>query len=72
MLASTVLISCAPNPVAVRLCLGREMPDGPTGPLRSTMGADVLGRRSWPADLVAVAVVELAMVAGAMFVESRR
>jgi hypothetical protein len=67
MLASTVLMSCAPNPVAVRLCLGREMPDGPTGPFRSAMGADVLGRRSWPDDLVAVVVVEVAGVAGAMF-----
>jgi hypothetical protein len=67
MLASTVLMSCAPNPVAVRLCLGRVMPDGPTGPLRSAMGADVLGRRSWPDVLVAVAVVEVAGVAGAMF-----
>jgi hypothetical protein len=67
MLASTVLISCAPKPVAVRLCLGREMPEGPTGPLRSTMGADVLGRRSWPDDLVAVAVVPVAAVAGAIF-----
>ena len=46
MLASTLLISCAPNPVAVRLCFGLEMPSGPTGPWKSVMGADVLGLRS--------------------------
>ena len=40
ILASTLLISAAPKPVAVRLCLGREMPSGPTGPWRSVMGAD--------------------------------
>ena len=43
MLASTLLISAAPKPVAVRLCLGREIPSGPTGPWRSEMGADVDG-----------------------------
>lgn len=43
MLASTFLISAAPKPVAVRLCLGREIPSGPTGPWRSEMGADVDG-----------------------------
>lgn len=43
MLASTLLISAAPKPVAVRLCLGREMPSGPTGPWSSEMGADVDG-----------------------------
>lgn len=26
MLASTLLISCGPKPVTVRLCFGREMP----------------------------------------------
>ena len=43
MLASTLLISAAPKPVAVRLCLGREMPSGPTGPWMSETGADVDG-----------------------------
>ena len=41
MLASTFLISVAPKPVAVRLCLGREIPSGPTGPWRSVMGVVV-------------------------------
>ena len=41
MLASKFLISAAPKPVAVRLCLGREMPSGPTGPWRSVMGVEV-------------------------------
>lgn len=55
MLASTLLISAAPKPVAVRLCLGREIPSGPTGPWRSEMGADVDGllSRVWVA-MVAV------------------
>lgn len=43
MLASTLLISAAPKPVAVRLCLGREIPSGPTGPWMSVMGALVEG-----------------------------
>ena len=43
-LPSTLLISPAPKPVKVRLCLGLVKP-GPTGPWRS-MGAPVLGRRS--------------------------
>jgi hypothetical protein len=43
-LPSTLLISPAPNPVKVRLCLGLVKP-GPTGPCRS-IGAPVLGRRS--------------------------
>ena len=55
MLASTLLISAAPKPVAVRLCLGREMPSGPTGPWRSEMGADVESLLSW---------VLVAMIAG--------
>ena len=42
---STFLISPAPKPVKVRLCLGLEKP-GPTGPCRSEMGALVDGRRS--------------------------
>jgi hypothetical protein len=45
MLASTLLISLGPKPVTVRLCLGRVML-GPTGPLRSAMGALVEGLRS--------------------------
>lgn len=51
MLASTLVISAAPKPVAVRLCLGREIPSGPTGPWRSEMGADVEGflSRVWVA-----------------------
>lgn len=43
---STLLISPAPKPVNVRLCLGREMPAGPTPPVISTMGAPVEGRLS--------------------------
>lgn len=42
---STLLISPAPKPVKVRLCLGLEKP-GPTGPCRSEIGALVEGRRS--------------------------
>jgi hypothetical protein len=44
-LPSTLLISPAPKPVNVRLCLGLENP-GPTGPCRSDSGALVEGRRS--------------------------
>lgn len=36
-------MSCAPNPVAVRLCFGR-VKSGPTGPLRSDRGALIDGR----------------------------
>jgi hypothetical protein len=43
---STLLISPAPKPVTVLLCLRRVRPGGPTGPIRSEMGAPVLGRRS--------------------------
>ena len=43
---STLLISEAPKPVRVRLCLGREMPAGPTDPWMSTIGAPTDGRRS--------------------------
>lgn len=46
MLASTLLISDGPKPVTVLLCLGLVIPAGPTGPLKSVMGAEVLGRRS--------------------------
>jgi hypothetical protein len=42
---STLLISPAPKPVKVRLCLGLEKP-GPTGPWSSEIGALVEGRRS--------------------------
>jgi hypothetical protein len=45
MLASTILMSPGPNPVNVRLCLGRLKP-GPTGPCRSEIGAPTEGRRS--------------------------
>ena len=46
MLDSTLLISAAPKPVAVRACLGLEK-SGPTGPLRSEIGAlvDILRSR---------------------------
>lgn len=44
-LPSTLLISPGPNPVNVLLCLGLEMPAGPTEPWMSTIGADVEGRR---------------------------
>ena len=59
MLASTFLISAAPKPVAVRLCLGREIPSGPTGPWMSEMGADVDGflSRVWVAMVVVWEVV---------------
>ena len=52
MLASTLLISVAPNPVAVLLCFGL-VKSGPTGPLRSEMGALVEGLlwRVWVAIL---------------------
>lgn len=42
---STLLISPGPRPVMVRLCLGRDMPAGPTDPWISTRGAPVEGRR---------------------------
>ena len=46
MLDSTFLISLAPKPVAVRACLGL-VKSGPTGPLRSEIGAlvDILRSR---------------------------
>ena len=46
MLASTLLISPGPKPVTVLLCFGRVKLAGPTGPLKSAMGALVEGRRS--------------------------
>ena len=39
MLASTLLMSWAPKPVTVRLCLGRLMPCGAIGPCSSETGA---------------------------------
>ena len=45
ILASTLLMSKAPNPVAVRLCLAR-LKSGPMGPLSSEIGALVEGLRS--------------------------
>jgi hypothetical protein len=46
MLASTLLISLGPKPVTVLLCFGRVKLAGPTGPLKSAMGALMEGRRS--------------------------
>jgi hypothetical protein len=46
MLASTLLMSLGPKPVTVRLCFGRVIRAGPTGPLRSESGALVEGLRS--------------------------
>jgi hypothetical protein len=45
MLDSTALMSPAPKPVAVRMCLGLEKP-GPTGPVSVEMGAPIEGLRS--------------------------
>ena len=56
MLDSTALISPAPKPVAVRLCLGRVKP-GPTGPCNVEIGALVEGFRSLGAEAVAAAMV---------------
>ena len=65
MLASTLLISPAPNPVKVRLCFGREKP-GPTGPcIRDEIGAPIEGLLSRGADWVAaVAIVVRFLVRG--------
>lgn len=53
MLFCTLWISCGPKPVAVLLCLGLEIPGGPTGDWNSVMGADVLGFLSLvPVELV--------------------
>jgi len=51
-LPSTLLMSPAPKPVKVRLCLGRVTPEGPMGPLRSVIGAPVEGRRWRGLDIV--------------------
>jgi hypothetical protein len=57
MLASTLLISPAPNPVKVRLCFGREKP-GPTGPcISEEMGAPIEGFRSRGGFWVAVVAI---------------
>lgn len=45
MLDSTLLMSAAPKPVAVRACFGL-VKSGPTGPWSSDMGALVEGLRS--------------------------
>jgi hypothetical protein len=46
MLASTLLISLGPKPVAVLLCLGLVKLGGPMGPFRSASGELMDGRRS--------------------------
>lgn len=52
-------MSPAANPVAVRLCFGREKP-GPTGPCRVEMGAPVESLRSRVGeDVTAAAIVVL-------------
>ncbi len=56
MLDSTALMSPAPKPVAVRLCLGREKP-GPTGPVKVEMGAPVEGLRSRGGGAAAAAIL---------------
>jgi hypothetical protein len=61
MLASTLLISPGPNPVTVRLCLGRVKCCGPTGPLRSDSGALVEGRLSRGFRAVSVAIFKMSM-----------
>lgn len=65
---STLLISPAPKPVKVLLCLGRVTPAGLTEPCMSTMGAPMEGRRSLRGTLsggvsgVAIVTVARAMV----------
>lgn len=61
MLASTLLISPGPKPVAVRLCLGRVKP-GPTGPCSWEIGAPMEGFRSRGSRWVGDATVAAAMV----------
>lgn len=56
MLDSTLLISWAPNPVAVRLCFGRVNP-GPTGPCRVEIGAPIEAFRSLGDAVPAVAMM---------------
>lgn len=59
MLASTLLISLAPKPVAVLLCLGL-VKLGPTGPARSASGELMDGRRS-RAGAGVVAILSMSM-----------
>jgi hypothetical protein len=56
MLASTLLMSAAPKPVAVRLCLGRLKP-GPTGPTNVEVGAPIESFRSLGARSTAAAAI---------------
>lgn len=60
MLASTLLISLGPKPVAVRLCFGRLKP-GPTGPTNVEMGAPIESFRSRGAPSTAAAAAMLRM-----------
>ena len=55
MLASTLLISCGPKPVTVRLCFGREMPGGPNS-FSSEIGAAELA-------FLSLGVLEVVVVA---------
>jgi hypothetical protein len=57
--ASTLLISDAPKPVIVRLCLGLVMPAGPIGPESSATGADVDGLRERTVGVVAMMIMAL-------------
>lgn len=59
--ASTLLISDAPKPVIVRLCLGLVMPAGPIGPESSATGADVDGLRDREG-VVVVAMITMVRV----------
>ena len=58
MLASTLLISCGPKPVAVLLCFGLEIPGGPTGSCKSVIGAELDGLLSLVAVELVVAMIE--------------
>ena len=60
-----LLISEGPKPVDVRLCLGLVMPSGPTGPLRSEIGAEVEGFRS-------LVVVDVAMAEDTVWLSVRK
>jgi hypothetical protein len=60
MLASTLLISLGPKPVAVLLCLGLVKLAGPTGPCRSASGELMEGRRS-RAGAGVIAILRMAM-----------
>lgn len=56
ILDSTLLISWAPKPVAVRLCFGLVNP-GPMGPCNVEIGAPIEGLRSRGCDAVAEAMM---------------